>query len=129
MPVALSESAPPTLKDAFVSALGYFVAAIASTWAGYAIGHQNAIPAVVNDIPRFIFFLTLLFPAYVNRAILYELKNVRRFGVENQNRHWLKTLSIQFPLVLLLQGLILATTLLLYAEQDANTYLRCIIPR
>lgn len=99
MTTATQQSAPPTLALALISAGGYFAVAIACAWAGYALGHHHILVAV-NDLPVLVLAIAALFPAYVNRGILYELKHSQRFSEDDQNRLWLKKLSIQLPLLI-----------------------------
>ena len=114
-------SIPPTLREALLSALGYFVVAIACTLAGYATGHQRLLPQSA-EWPTFILFLAVLFPTYANRAILYELKR-RDFGDHVLELAWLKSFSIHVPALLLAEGGGLATLLFFYARPPDSSFL------
>jgi hypothetical protein len=90
-------SAPPTLANALISAMGYFTVAIACTWAGYALRRHSILITRV-DLPLLAVAVAALLPAYVNRGILYELKHAR-FNEEDHNRRWLKKFSIQLSML------------------------------
>lgn len=67
------QSPTPTVGNALVSALGYCGVAVACTAAGHAVGHLSVFPNA-QEWRIFLLFFLLLFPAYVSRATLYELK-------------------------------------------------------
>ena len=113
-----SMSAPPTVREALSSAFGYFSVAVACTWAGYATGHQRLVPQY-SEWPAYILFLTVLFPPYVNRGILYELK-LTEFGNQQFELAWLRSFSIHVPIVLFLQGVGLGTLLFVYTRSEAG---------
>ena len=125
---ATRSAAPPTPGAAISSALGYFTVAAASSWAGYAVRHQDVYPRY-DEIPAFVLFLAVLFPVYVNRAILYELRHIQLFGERDYNRIWLRILSVQLPAVLLAFGGIPAALLILYTRHLTSETPLCTFER
>jgi 4-hydroxybenzoate polyprenyltransferase len=120
-------SIPPTLREALLSAFGYFIVAIACTLAGYAAGHQHLLPQR-SEWPAFVLLFAVLFPAYANRAILYELK-LRDFGDHVLELAWLKSFAIHVPALLLAEGGGLATLLFFYATQPPGSSFIRILTR
>jgi hypothetical protein len=121
----LIPSIPPTLSEALFSALGYFSVVVACTLAGYAVAHRSFLPSK-DEWPVFVFFLAVLFPVYMNRAILYELR-LGDFGDHAVKLAWLRAFGIQVPLVLLAVGASLGALLLFYAGPPAgSTFVRVV---
>jgi 4-hydroxybenzoate polyprenyltransferase len=106
------------LREALLSAFGYFIVAIACTLAGYATGHQHLLPLRV-EWPTFVLFFAVMFPAYANRAILYELK-LRDFGDHILELAWLKSFSIHVPVLLFAEGGGIASLLFLYVTPPSD---------
>ncbi|HKO55809.1 MAG TPA: UbiA family prenyltransferase [Thermoanaerobaculia bacterium] len=94
------DPAPPSLMPTAASAGGYFLVAIICALAGYAVGNKNAIPPLLvwRDLALLGAFL---FPAYVNRAMLYEQASVAFLQGKNRRR-WQRLHSWIIPLVVLL---------------------------
>jgi hypothetical protein len=107
-------SSPPTLRQALRSAVGYFIVSVLTTIAGYTVANFHSLPAS-TVLPGYLLFFAVLLPAYVNRAILYELSDLRAFVRQQDNRAWLKQLSIDLPLLLLVEGGVLSG-LLVFAD-------------
>jgi len=88
-----------------ISALGYFSVAVACTIAGFAVGHPRAFGW--SNVPwfRFLGYFGLLFPAYLNRATLYEGAR-RRFldGTGGGGTTWQRRHSIELPCTALAVG-------------------------
>ncbi|MGJ5814448.1 UbiA prenyltransferase family protein [Paludibaculum fermentans] len=105
---------PPTLVEVLWEARGYFLVAVACTWAGYVIAHKALWPAQ-SDWPSLALLWLLLLPAYVARATLFEQTNVKWFAENHDNRQWLRKLSIQFSLITLALNVPLGL-LILYAS-------------
>jgi 4-hydroxybenzoate polyprenyltransferase len=116
---------PPTLGQVLFSALGYFLVAVASTWAGYSIAYQRVVPASGNWTGLVLFWMALV-PAYVSRAALYEQKSLDSFARDVDNLKWLKkTFSIELPSMLLFLFLADAVYILLHSDLggDSVSYL------
>lgn len=94
------DSVPPALGPTAKSAGGYFAVAMICSIAGYAVGHKNAVP----PFPAwrdFELLAAFLFPAYINRAMLYEQASAA-FLASKARRKWQHLHSVIVPLLVLL---------------------------
>ncbi|MEA2236685.1 MAG: geranylgeranylglycerol-phosphate geranylgeranyltransferase [Thermoanaerobaculia bacterium] len=104
----VDDTTPPDSVGVLVAAAGYFAVAIICSFAGYAVGHDRLIPRD-GDWCAFGLLAAFLFPAYLNRAFLYE--QASRAFLQGQNRRgWQRRLSWVIPTGFLL-GLLLISVL------------------
>jgi geranylgeranylglycerol-phosphate geranylgeranyltransferase len=104
-PVQADDPIPPSAGPTVASTAGYFVVAMICSVAGYAVGNENVIPPTAAW-PHFELLAAFLFPAYINRAMLYEQASAAFLNGANRRR-WQRRHSWTIPLIVLLALLLM----------------------
>ena len=114
----LDDTTPPDSVAVLVSAAGYWSVAIICSLAGYAVGHDRMVPRYA-DWCKFGLLAAVLFPAYLNRAFLYE--EASRAFLQGQNRRrWQRRLSWAIPIAFLVGLLVISV--LSFRELRTSAY-------